>query len=30
MVEKYHMNVGMDFAVGKDDWGLYFRIGEAF
>jgi len=25
-----HMNVGMDFAVGKDDWGLYFRIGEAF
>ena len=30
MVEKYHMNVGLDFAVGKDDWGLYFRIGEAF
>jgi len=24
------MNVGLDFAVGKDDWGLYFRIGEAF
>lgn len=27
---EYHMNVGMDFAVGKDDWGIYFRIGEAF
>ena len=25
-----HMNVGMDFAVGDGDWGLYFRIGEAF
>ena len=25
-----HMNVGMDIAAGKDDWGLYFRIGEAF
>jgi len=30
VLEKYHMNVGLDFAVGKDDWGLYFRIGEAF
>ena len=27
---QYHMNVGLDFAVGKDDWGIYFRIGEAF
>lgn len=25
-----HMNVGMDFAVGDGDWGLYFRVGEAF
>jgi outer membrane protein assembly factor BamA len=25
-----HMNVGMDVAVGDGDWGLYFRIGEAF
>jgi outer membrane protein assembly factor BamA len=25
-----HMNVGLDAAMGKDDWGLYFRIGEAF
>ncbi|MCA0931614.1 BamA/TamA family outer membrane protein [Lutimonas saemankumensis] len=24
------ISVGMDVAVGKDDWGLYFRIGEAF
>ena len=28
--EDNHMNVGMDFAVGDGDWGLYFRIGEAF
>jgi outer membrane protein assembly factor BamA len=27
---KYHMNAGIDIAKGKDDWGLYFRIGEAF
>ena len=25
-----HMNVGLDAAVGDGDWGLYFRIGEAF
>ncbi len=25
-----HMNIGIDGAVGKDDWGIYFRIGEAF
>ena len=25
-----HMNVGLDVAVGKDDWGIYFRIGESF
>jgi outer membrane protein assembly factor BamA len=25
-----HMNVGLDFAVGDGDWGLYFRVGEAF
>ncbi len=23
-------NIGIDAAVGKDDWGVYFRIGEAF
>ncbi|WP_281234108.1 BamA/TamA family outer membrane protein [Flavobacterium gelatinilyticum] len=23
-------NVGLDAAVGKCDWGLYFRLGEAF
>ena len=27
---QYHMNVGMDVAAGIDDWGIYFRIGEAF
>ena len=25
-----HFNIGMDFAVGRDDWGVYFRLGEAF
>ncbi|MBV1887660.1 MAG: BamA/TamA family outer membrane protein [Urechidicola sp.] len=24
------ISIGIDVAVGKDDWGLYFRIGEAF
>jgi len=23
-----HMNVGIDAALGRDDWGIYFRIGE--
>ncbi|MEC3908766.1 BamA/TamA family outer membrane protein [Tamlana sp. 2201CG12-4] len=23
-------NIGIDAAVGKDDWGIYFRLGEAF
>ena len=23
-------NVGLDIAVGVDDWGIYFRFGEAF
>lgn len=27
---KYHMNAGIDVAAGKDDWGIYFRVGEAF
>jgi hypothetical protein len=25
-----HLNVGMDIAVGRGDWGLYFKFGEAF
>jgi outer membrane protein assembly factor BamA len=24
-----HMNVGLDVAAGRGDWGMYFRIGEA-
>lgn len=28
--EKNHLNVGMDIAVGKGDWGLYFKVGESF
>ena len=24
------MNVGMEIAVGLDDWGIYFRLGESF
>lgn len=27
---KNKMNVGMDFAVGDGDWGVYFKIGETF
>lgn len=30
MIEKERINVGIDFAKGKGDWGLYFRIGESF
>jgi hypothetical protein len=25
-----NMNVGLDVAAGREDWGLYFRIGEAY
>jgi outer membrane protein assembly factor BamA len=25
-----NMNAGLDIAVGKDDWGIYFKVGEAF
>lgn len=28
--EKNHMNVGFDGAIGKGDWGVYFKIGESF
>lgn len=27
---KNKMNVGLEAAVGKGDWGIYFRIGEVF
>ena len=30
MLPKERINVGIDVAFGKEDWGLYFRIGEAF
>lgn len=30
MIPSERINVGIDVAMGKDDWGLYFRIGEAF
>ncbi len=30
MIPNERINIGIDVAVGKDDWGLYFRIGEAF
>lgn len=29
-IPKSRITVGMDLAAGKDDWGVYFRIGEAF
>ena len=28
--EDVKFNIGLDVAVGKEDWGIYFRIGEAF
>ncbi|MCM5663808.1 BamA/TamA family outer membrane protein [Galbibacter mesophilus] len=28
--KKAKFNIGLDAAVGKSDWGIYFRIGEAF
>jgi len=30
MLPVQKIKVGMDMAIGKDDWGIYFRIGEAF
>ena len=30
MIPDIGINIGIDAAVGKDDYGLYFRIGEAF
>lgn len=29
-IPKRKINIGVDVAVGKGDWGVYFRIGEAF
>jgi len=28
--EQNTMNIGLDGAVGRNDWGIYFHIGEAF
>ena len=25
-----NLNVGLDIAFGRGDWGLYFKFGEAF
>ena len=30
IIESKNINTGIDIAVGKEDWGIYFRIGEAF
>ncbi len=30
VIPKYNINLGLDGALGKDDWGVYFRITEAF
>lgn len=30
MIAKEKVNIGIDVGVGKDDWSLTFRIGEAF
>lgn len=29
-IAKQRINIGLDAAIGKDDWGIYFRIGESF
>ncbi len=30
VLPKYKINAGIDGALGKDDWGIYFRMTEAF
>ncbi len=30
LIKKEKINIGIDVAVGKDDWSLTFRVGEAF
>jgi len=30
VIEQMRINIGLDAALGKDDWGIYFRIGESF
>jgi outer membrane protein assembly factor BamA len=30
VIPKRRMNMGVDIAAGKGDWGIYFRVGEAF
>ena len=30
MLPEERINIGIDAAFGKEDWGGYFRIGEAF
>ncbi len=30
VLPKYGINAGIDGALGKDDWGVYFRMTEAF
>ena len=30
LIKKEKINIGIDVAVGRDDWSLTFRIGEAF
>ena len=30
VIPEMNINIGIDIAKGKEDWGLYFRISEAF
>lgn len=30
MIPEERVNVGIDVAAGKEDWGIYFRIGDTF
>jgi len=30
VIPSEQINIGIDVAVGKNDWGVYFRIGEVY
>ena len=30
MIRSKNVNTAVDYALGKDDYGIYFRINEAF
>ena len=30
VLKENQMRVGIDYAIGREDWGVYFKIGESF